>query len=125
MQDLYNKNKKSIAERILSGRLLEESSTTPEINKVEEIYRGILESSPNIEVPAPYTPKTPSGPTLHPITVEEIEKAKEGWSNLAPGSDNITVAAIKSTDNHHLAIIYNAILLTSITPSAITIGCAG
>lgn len=74
-QDLYNKNKKSLAERILSGQPLVENSTLPEINKVEELYKGILESVPDIEASAPSDSKTSSCPTLHSGTAEEIEKA--------------------------------------------------
>lgn len=118
-QDLYSKNKRSLAEKILSGRPLEENQVLPDINKVEELYRGILESPNNTKSldTVTVTAQTTNGSTVHPITPEEIEKAKEGWSNSAPGSDNITVAAVKSADNHQLAIVYNAILLTSVTPS--------
>lgn len=52
-----------------------------------------------------------AGPTVHPITTDEIIRAEANWSLSVPGADGITVSKVKSIANALLAVFFNVILL--------------
>ncbi|CAH1995353.1 unnamed protein product [Acanthoscelides obtectus] len=75
-QDLYNKNRSSLAEKIISGTPLDENEITPLIDEVERLYRGILESPARETTDVHNEPLTEDTKTFLPFRQDEIESAK-------------------------------------------------
>lgn len=116
-QDLFGKNRKMLADCILEGRTLDHTPILPEIDTVDALYRGILES-PADNDDEPFTTKGQPLPPFRPITPEEVERAKSGWSNAAPGADGITVPLVKRASNVDLAGLFNCLLYRGMAPSS-------
>lgn len=116
-QDLYSKSRKGLADSIFEGRPLLGNDSVPALADIESLYHDIFE-----------TPSFPDNEEIYdsvdreiscqPITVEDIERAKNGWKPSSPGSDGITIPSVLSANNLKLSILFNAILLRAILPQS-------
>jgi len=83
-QDLYNKNRATLASAIMEGKSLQMADKYPSMARVEDFYRGILEA-PMVEDPEPIEEtKTSVVNTERPFTATEIDQAKTGWQWRQP-----------------------------------------
>jgi hypothetical protein len=115
-QDLYRKNRAGLAEVILGGKPLAETvkARIPSLRNVEDLYAGILES-PSPADDALFEAKiVERSESLQPITEDEVCDVKTGWSHSAAGSDRVSVAAVKASDDSTLAIFFNVLLLRGV-----------
>ncbi|CAH2016998.1 unnamed protein product [Acanthoscelides obtectus] len=115
-QDLFNKNRSSLAEKIISGTPLDEKEVTPPIDEVERLYRGILESPAREVTDVHNKPLTEDTKTFLPFRQDEIENAKTSWGNSAPGADGITVSSVKRANNRVLSVLFSIILIRNVHP---------
>lgn len=115
-QDLFHKNRKALANHILEGSSWEDKKIYPEIQAVDQLYRGILED-PAAQDDKPITPRSMPNDTTPFITEEEILAAKNNWRNAAPGPDGILVSQVKQTSDADLAILFNVILQYGTPPT--------
>ncbi|KXZ75830.1 hypothetical protein TcasGA2_TC031908 [Tribolium castaneum] len=117
-QDLFLKNRRGLAETILSGKEDFGPRPEPPVTSVEESYGGIFESpsSPDNKPFEVRATGVEDPPTY--ITMDEIKAARAGWQISAPGSDQIPVAAVKTMSELELAILFNIILFRNVQPSA-------
>lgn len=115
-QDLHNTNRRTLCDMILSGKPLNDVNETLTIEQIEKIYIDLFSerSKPDNGISSM---KSPHSLTFKPITPEEVNRAKMGWSNTAPGPDGVTVRQIKQTDDEWLVMIYSIILLSGIKPA--------
>ncbi|KXZ75771.1 hypothetical protein TcasGA2_TC031700 [Tribolium castaneum] len=117
-QDLFLKNRRGLAETILSGKEDFGPRPEPPVTSVEEFYGGIFESpSPPDNEPLEVRATGVEDPPTY-ITMDEIKAARAGWQISAPGSDQIPVAAVKTMSELELAILFNIILFRNVQPSA-------
>ena len=116
-QDLFQKNRRALADTIFEGRPLLEDEIFPSVPDVEALYAGVFEeSSPPDEDPiSDQRPKADDD--LPHITSDEVASMKKGWKPSAPGLDRVSVHAVLAADNTLLAVAYNAILLRCIFPA--------
>lgn len=115
-QDLWTKNRASLAERVLSGVAWDSESTLPPIEDVERLYRDIFESESPRDVEPVTFPKA-AGETYYPIAQEEIKRALHGWRDTAPGPDGIRVSTVRSSSLLELAVVFNIIFWRNVLPS--------
>ncbi|CAH1995337.1 unnamed protein product [Acanthoscelides obtectus] len=113
-QDLYNKNRSSLAEKIISGTPLDENEVTPPIDEIERLYRGILESLARETTDVHNKPLTEDTKTFLPFRQHEIESAKTSWGNSAPGADGIAVSSVKRANNRVLSVLFSIILIRNV-----------
>lgn len=114
--DLFAKNNRVLAERILSGKPLLGEETYPTTNSVEALYAAIWESpsSPDDDLldSRPITTNT-----FRSITQEDIKLAMKGWKPSAPGSDGLTVQAIMRLPLVTIDTLFNCVLYRGHLPS--------
>lgn len=112
-QDLYKKDRRGLADRILRGDSLDSSEVYPTIEATEEYFRNTYKAA-NISAPPLHT--RPQGPSLacNPITADEVAEAKLAWHHSAPGPDGITTSSLHKYDNIPLAVLLSTILLGNI-----------
>lgn len=116
-QDLYAKSRHSLVDKIIRGESLIEDSTFPSIEHVSEHFSSLFERSSPVDDKT-FDCVTESEQMILSITPEEIQKAKFGWSNSAPGPDGLTTIQVKNMPNNILAAFFNVILFTGVVPSS-------
>lgn len=75
-QDLYNKNRATLASAIIEGKNLQQADKYPSMERVEEFYAGILEAPMVEDLDPVYDAKTTTCDTERPFTFTEIDQAK-------------------------------------------------
>ena len=117
-QDFFAKNRRGLAEMILTGREGTGPEAVPSITSVENLYGGIYES-PSPPDDEPFIPKNRETSTGLPfISQDEIRVAKAGWSISAPGMDQIPVATVKTMSEVELAVLFNIVLFRNVQPTS-------
>ena len=115
-QDLYNKNKKSLADRILRGKSLQEEELYPKLADVEGLFKSLLESSsPQDEEPVDVVARKRD--TFRPITTEDVKFAKKNWPHSAPGPDGIDTSDVKRVHDDVLATLFTILLDFKFVPA--------
>ena len=86
VQDLYQKNRRLLTEKIVSGEALDVPPVWPSMESVMTVFGGMLQSA---SPPDAFTLKSscilPQDFVL--ITPDEIAQSKKGWPRSAPGCD--------------------------------------
>lgn len=117
-QDLYSKNRATLASAIMEGKSLQTADKYPSMERVENFYRGILEA-PMVEDHEPIEEtKTSVVDTERPFTATEIDQAKTGWAMASAGPDLIPVPVVKNVPSEILAILFNVIYHRKFIPKA-------
>ncbi|GLV33435.1 hypothetical protein CBL_20174 [Carabus blaptoides fortunei] len=114
-QDLFRHKRTQLAHDIIDGKDPSCEITTPSIQAVEDLYRGIFES-PSPPDPEPVTPEPHISVHL-PVSEDDIEAATSTWKHSAPGPDGITVAQVKRCPRQLLCSLFNIVLYRRFTPS--------
>lgn len=114
-QNLYNKKKKILAEKILDNKPLSDSDIRPRLDDIEEEYTNIFEAeSPNDDKPIKDY-KTTSD--LHqPITMENIKWAVEATKTLSKGPDGLSIREVKRIPIWRLVLFFNVSLAAGYFP---------
>lgn len=114
-QDLYNKSRSALADKIFTGKPLIDKDVFPVIEDADAFFRGILEStSPSDD--HPFFPKECADGAFVPIAREEIDEAKVNWSNSAPGPDGITIPKTRGCPTPLLKVLFNLVLYRQSAP---------
>jgi hypothetical protein len=116
-QDLFQKNRRGLAEMILTGREETDVKAVPSVSSVEALYGGIFES-PSPPDDEPYEQKRTGVSEFAYITLDEIRAAKSGWSVSAPGVDRVSVATVKNMSEAALAVLFNAVVFRNVQPAS-------
>lgn len=116
-QDLYRRNRATLAQKILEGKPLHEETATPTVDQVENLYKNLFESVPE-PVSEPLVAPAKTVGTYNPITEDEVEFGKRGWPCSAPGPDGVTVDQVRRCPARLLAALYNVLLYRKTTPSS-------
>lgn len=117
-QDLYERSRSTLVDLILRGETLAgDHDEHPSVQEVTKHFATTFETPSSLDN-EPYDEASEARQVLTPILEDEIQRAKNGWRNTAPGPDGVSVAQIKTTANATLATIYNTILYTGMVPSA-------
>lgn len=97
--------------------VLDEDTTTPALCDVESLFKGLYEDGSGA-VPKPDTrsPSLPLG-AYTPVSAEEVDEVKKGWTNSSPGPDGVTVGRVKGCPSALLATLFNVVLYRRIAPS--------
>lgn len=118
-QDLYERNRKGLAEAVIAGRGVNAPTVYPTVKSVEELYGGILSSeSPVDEEEFVRKHLTPGIGDLPILTVGDVQEAKRGWARSSCGTDGVRVEVVSGFSDHVLAALFNIILHRNIHPTA-------
>lgn len=113
-QDLFLKDRTSLAERIVRGKSLLEDEVFPPIEEVQSLYEQLF-STPS---PADNGPISCRKEAFFPVTGEEIAGALNNWSNSAPGPDGILIGQVKRCPPLRLEALFNILLYRRHTPTS-------
>lgn len=110
-QDLFIKNKKVLANAILEGRPIDTFEPAyPPIKDIENLYKTLFETDSAPDAAPINRIKLANNVMSRSILSADVERAKSGWRNSAPGKDGVSVAQVKQGNNDILAIVYNIVL---------------
>lgn len=118
VQDLYHKNRAMLSDAIINGRSIETAQETPTVEHTYNYYSKLMGQKSHPED----TTAINNIETINissPITTEEVDSAKQGWTNSASGPDRITIPKVKATDSDWLACILTLIVLSKKCPQLI------
>ena len=103
LQELYQKNRRLLADKIVSGEALDLPPIWPSMASVMTAHGEMFKSaSPADDQPFNTKPSRSGSPNFTIITPEEIAQAKSVWPRSAPGSDGVTVPAVLRCSNNML-----------------------
>lgn len=103
LQELYQKNRRLLADKIVSGEALDLPPIWPSMASVMTAHGEMFKSaSPADDQPFNTKPSRSGSPNITIITPEEIAQAKSVWPRSAPGSDGVTVPAVLRCSNNML-----------------------
>lgn len=114
-QDLFSKNRRTLADRIFSGKALQDPVVIPPTAEAEKFFRGMFEA-PSVQDNEPFTSKAPNSATFSPISPDEIQGALLSWNNSAPGPDGIPVSRVKKCPVPLLEALFNLVLFRQSAP---------
>ena len=104
-----------MADKILKGKSLFEEEMYPQVEAVEKVYGGILESA-SPKDGEQFVTRDRLKHTYYPIPMEDVAFVKNNWPNSAPGPDGLDTADIKKVPNEVLAILFSVMLLQKFVP---------
>jgi hypothetical protein len=112
-QDISQKNRRGLAEMILTGREEADAKAVPSIPSVEALYGGIFES-PSPPDEEPYEQKITGVSEFKHITLYEIRAAKSGWSVSAPGVDRVPGATVINMSEAVFGVLFNVVVFRNV-----------
>lgn len=116
-QELYDKNRSSLAELVFSGKSMHDSPDLPTIEDVETLFGGILEAESSAD-DADIGEVQGSLDTFRPVTIEDVHASIAAWQHAAPGVDGISVEAVKKVKPLELSAVFTAILGRNVHPNS-------
>ena len=116
-QDLFRKDRKCLAEVVLSGRDMYEPPELPSLRDVEDLYGNILESVSPEDNEVISDPK-PQCNTFRPITEEDVRKAMSNWQTSAPGLDRLSIPDVKKVPPIVWSVVLSVIFGRNIHPTS-------
>lgn len=116
-QQLYLKNRKGLAHKIIEGTLdLEQRSELPDSRSVHEYFSPLFCAPPSPDVNI-RTTNTETTRTWSDITAQEVANAKRGWKVAAPGPDGTSTIQVLRLENSVLAILFSIMTIGGIVPA--------
>lgn len=116
VQQLYGKNKKSLAQHILNDTAISQhSNAEPSLQSIRQHFTNSFGSEATPTVIEPSREAITEMPWTS-ITADEVANAKKGWRHSAPGPDGISTRQIIQTDNRALAVVFNLVTITNTVP---------
>lgn len=128
VQNMYKRDRKTLAKCILDDTPLSGGSTAPPLQELTEHLKNTIgtqhndayfSTTPRIAAPSSQSNSTIERVTVEGITPEDVDLEIKSMRQSAPGLDQITLQDVKAMNKNRLALFLNSMIHYGIIPESL------